>query len=119
MEKTSFIGIDIGTSGVRAIAINTTGEVLAEASAPLPAPVREGTAIEQNPELWWNGVEDVLDEITKQIDPTSIRAIAVDGTSGTVLLADREGTPLTMGLMYNDNRAVQDTLLIHASGIEA
>ncbi|MEN8169160.1 MAG: FGGY-family carbohydrate kinase [Pseudomonadota bacterium] len=109
MEKTTFIGIDLGTSGVRAIAIDTAGKVQAEASTPLPEPLRNGSAIEQAPKLWWQAVEAVLDEITEQLDSASIHAIAVDGTSGTVLLSDEHNKPLTMGLMYNDGRAVEQT----------
>jgi hypothetical protein len=39
------------------------------------------------------------------VDRTAIRRISVDGTSGTLLLTDGDGTPLTPGLMYNDARA--------------
>ncbi len=105
MEKTTFIGIDLGTSGVRAIAIDTTGKVKAETAVALPGPVIRGSSIEQSPQLWWQGVQRVLDELTTHLDPATIRAIAVDATSGTVLLADSDAMPLTPGLMYNDHRA--------------
>jgi sugar (pentulose or hexulose) kinase len=101
-----FLGIDLGTSGVRAVAIDTVGTIHAEAAIPLTAPLHNGAAIEQQPELWWQGVEQVLQAISTRLDPTAIRAIAVDGTSGTVLLADAAGVPLSPGLMYNDGRAV-------------
>lgn len=105
MEKTIFLGIDLGTSGVRAIAINQAGTVVAQANIPLPAPEGEGRTREQAPMLWWQGVVTVIDSIVTQLDPLTIRAIAVDGTSGSVLLADAWGAPRTPGLMYNDGRA--------------
>jgi sugar (pentulose or hexulose) kinase len=105
-SPTLFLGIDLGTSGVRAIAIDHAGHIHAEAAVAIPASLHHGAAIEQQAEIWWQGVTSVLDVITPQLDPTTIGAIAVDGTSGTVLLADREGKPLTPGLMYNDGRAV-------------
>lgn len=106
MEKTSFIGIDLGTSGVRAIAIDSAGTILTESAITLPAPLHQGVAIEQQAALWWDAVARTLDALTTRLDPATIRAIAVDGTSGTVLLTDPQGTPLTAGIMYNDGRAL-------------
>jgi sugar (pentulose or hexulose) kinase len=114
VEKTSFIGIDLGTSGVRAITIDDAGTIQAEAAITLPDPLRHGAAIEQQPALWWEAVAKALDAIASQLDPATIRAIAVDGTSGTVLLADPQGTPLTTGLMYNDGRALAQAARIGA-----
>ncbi|MCW8919554.1 MAG: FGGY-family carbohydrate kinase, partial [Gammaproteobacteria bacterium] len=96
----------LGTSGVRAIAIDSAGRIRAETAITLPAPLHHGAAIEQQPVLWWEAVAKALDELTTRLDPATICAIAVDGTSGTVLLADGQGTPLTAGIMYNDGRAL-------------
>jgi sugar (pentulose or hexulose) kinase len=50
-------------------------------------------------------LKDVLTELGKRVDPEHIQALCLDGTSGTVLLCDDAGQPLTPGLMYNDARA--------------
>lgn len=100
-----FIGIDLGTSGVRAVAIDEHHKLHAEAAVDLPAPNRSGTYVEQDPELWWAAVCDCLDSLTANINADQVTAIAVDGTSATVLLTDRTGTPLGPALMYNDARA--------------
>lgn len=47
---------------------------------------------------------------------TSIRSLAVDGTSGTILLVDRSGNALTSGLMYDDSRAVNESRIVNESG---
>ncbi|MHA6644050.1 hypothetical protein [Mesorhizobium sp. A623] len=47
-------------------------------------------------------VESGLDQVLASIDPRQVKALAVDGTSGTVLPVDRNGTPLAGALMYND-----------------
>lgn len=96
-----FIGIDLGTSGVRAIAINGSGEITAEVRTPLPAPINS----EQQPQLWWSACCDTLATLLAQLDPTQIKAIAIDGTSGTLLLADAQGHPIGPALMYNDGRS--------------
>ena len=102
------IGIDLGTSGVRACAVDGDGEVHSWASAPLPSSTGKDGAREQRPEDWWSAVEAVLEEIAAKLPAERVASIAVDGTSGTVLLVDADGTPLTPGLMYNDGRAVEE-----------
>ena len=104
MTQDLFLGIDIGTSGVRAIAIDAEGGVAAQAAQPMPAPQRDGVAVSQDPTIWWQAVSAVLQSLPTSLRPM-IRSLAVDGTSGTLLLADANGIPLTMGLMYNDARS--------------
>jgi sugar (pentulose or hexulose) kinase len=100
-----YIGIDLGTSGCRAMAIDSDGRLQAQADTALPEPVRDGCRAEQAPELWWQGVRDTLVALLAQIPAGSVRALAVDGTSGTLLLADAGGNPLGPALMYNDGRS--------------
>ena len=102
-----YVGIDVGTSGCRAIAINAAREIIAEARTELPPSQHSETGgSEQNPKDWWNAVTSVLTELTKQTS-SSVKTIAVDATSSTLLLADRKGRPLTPALMYNDRRALE------------
>lgn len=104
-SSSAFIGIDVGTSGIRAILIGNAESILAEARIDLPAPVQQGDAIEQDPHIWWQGLSEVLQRLGDKTSLEVVRALAVDGTSGTILLADKEGQPLHPALMYNDNRA--------------
>jgi len=97
-----YLGIDIGTSGVRACAIDDKGVRRHDSSCSLPEPRREGTAVSQHAELWWSAVLTTLSELLAQLDRQRVCAIAVDGTSGTLLLTDERGTPLGPALMYND-----------------
>src|SRR4051794_36180119 len=96
-----FIGIDVGTSGVRAIAINAGGTVAGMQSAPMPPPDQTGAEVLQDPEIWWHALEQVLDELLATIDRRRVRALAIDGTSGTLLVADAAGQPLGPGRLYN------------------
>ncbi len=103
-----FIGIDLGTSGCRAIAIDRDARVLAEARATLSPPQRQGSAVEQSPALWWLAVQAVLRYLVHRIDPQRVVALAVDGTSGTVLHCNAQGHVLGPALMYNDARALTE-----------
>lgn len=102
MSQDLFLGIDIGTGGVRACAIDSDARILGIATTALPAPRQDGDAIDQEAELWWNAVVETIAKL--DVDRAAIRRISVDGTSGTLLLTDGNGTPLTPGLMYNDAR---------------
>jgi len=109
-----YIGIDLGTTGCRAIAIDSKGKTLADADAPIPAPTMDDDHITQDPALWLKATTGVLKTLLKQIDPNKVRALAVDGTSGTLLLCDAKGNPLAPAIMYNDQRAVEQAEKIAA-----
>lgn len=96
------LGIDIGTSGVRVCALDHTGALAASASVPMPAPRRRGRAVRQDAGIWWNATRKALAKVCDAIDPSAVRAIAVDGTSGTVLAVAGDGRPLAPARMYND-----------------
>lgn len=100
-----YIGIDIGTSGCRAVAIDESDKVVAEASSAFPQSVVDGDCITQQPQDWWLALEHSLTWLVRQIDASKAVAVAVDGTSSTILLSDATGNPLTPGFMYNDARA--------------
>jgi len=85
--------------------IGDSDTVIATTRASFPPSTVEGECITQQPQDWWRSLEQALAELLKQIDAEKVAAIAVDGTSSTVLLTDAAGTPITPGYMYNDSRA--------------
>ncbi|KQV70511.1 FGGY-family carbohydrate kinase [Rhizobium sp. Root1220] len=91
------IGVDIGTSGVRAAAIDDNRDVVAISSAPF-----QDAASFRSPAAWWENTEQALRSLATAADLTNVRGIAVDGTSGTVLGVDDELKPIGRPLMYND-----------------
>lgn len=110
-----YIGIDVGTSGCRAIAIDSAGRQVAEARTPLPEPLRlPGGGMEQEAELWWRALLAALERLLAQLERSRVAAIAVDGTSGTVLVTDEFGLTLHPALMYSDNRAVAEAQRVAA-----
>ena len=108
-----YVGIDLGTSGCRAIAIDDQGDISASCSVALPAPNRNGADVEQDPEIWWRATRAALGALVAELPPTTrVAALAVDGTSGTVLLTDKDGDPLGPALMYHDSRSRSQALRI-------
>ncbi|MCC4316142.1 FGGY-family carbohydrate kinase [Streptomyces malaysiensis] len=109
------LGLDLGTQSVRAVAVDGTGTLLAAASRPLTSH-RDGVRHEQDPERWWSAAGDACREALSGIDNRRVRDMAVDATSGTVLLADPSGTPLTPALMYDDGRAADHADRVNTVG---
>ncbi|MGD8572002.1 MAG: FGGY-family carbohydrate kinase [Gammaproteobacteria bacterium] len=107
-----YIGIDLGTSGCRAVAIDENKKMVAKATTAVPLPLRKANHIEQDPEVWWQATQRVLKDISNQIDPHDVKAIAVDGTSSTLVLCDKTGRPLQPAIMYNDARAKEQAVRI-------
>lgn len=94
-ESDLVLGIDCGTSGLRGVVVDAAGRVVAEAHrAFLP-----GTS---DPAAWAAAMDAVVTEVAAG---RPIAAVAVDGTSGTLLLADGVGRPLGDALLYNDASA--------------
>ncbi|MER8629454.1 FGGY-family carbohydrate kinase [Mesorhizobium opportunistum] len=107
------IGIDIGTSGARAVAMRPDFSVAGQSAVRLD---RFGQN-PRDPSAWWQAVQAALMELLSGIDGAAVRAIAVDGTSGTLLPVDAAGRPLAEPLMYNDK--VADDGILAAIGREA
>ncbi|WP_421914271.1 FGGY-family carbohydrate kinase [Mesorhizobium sp.] len=92
------IGIDIGTSGARAVAMRPDYSIAAQSAVQL-AGFGDNA---RSPSIWWSAVSAALEELLPAIEPAAVRSIAVDGTSGTVLPVNGAGEPLAEPLMYND-----------------
>jgi len=109
----AFLGIDVGTSGIRAIVIDQQQTVQASSMQSMPVPEQpQENYFEQQPDIWWQTLQSVLTDLNQQFDFKKINSISLDATSGTVLLVNNLGEPVTKGIMYNDQRAVEYTKTI-------
>ena len=107
-----YMGIDVGTQGVRCVVADEAGRLAAAKSIPFETLNIAETAgwYEQSPEHWQGAAEAAIRDCAAQLraagrSPREIRAVSIDGTSGTVVALDAEHRPLTPGIMYNDPRA--------------
>ena len=91
------LGIDIGTSGVRAVAVDGEGRPVAASEFAYPA-----AADKRTPAAWWAGVENCLNNLSGKCALGNIEGIAVDGTSGTLVALDAGNAPLGAASLYND-----------------
>ena len=107
-RATLAVGIDIGTSGARTAVVDASGDLVADARAPLARePVTDGPMAGDpravDAESWWRAVDAALAGALDGLGPdrAAVRALAVDGTSGSVVLVDGNARPLTPGLLYD------------------
>ncbi len=98
MQADLCLGLDLGTSGARAVVIDAAGLEVASAKAAMS----DFGANLRDPQVWWQAARHAVMGALAQIDRGRIAALAVDGTSGTLLAVDSAGEPLADGIMYND-----------------
>ncbi|WP_026079676.1 FGGY-family carbohydrate kinase [Spirulina subsalsa] len=95
--KGLYLGLDFGTSGARSCVIDATGTMAYQAQITF-------SGQDALPQLWQKTLIALLAEIPP-VYCREIQAIALNGTSATVLLCDAQGVPITEPLLYNDPRA--------------
>ena len=121
MSKEVFIGIDIATSNLRAVAIDITGTPVARASEPI-APVIKGNdkSATQDSKSWIRSVDKVLTQLCKELGEKGLtpQSLLISATSGTFVLCNKDGAPIADAIMYNDGRA-NDPLARAAKVIES
>ena len=112
------LGIDVGTQSARVMAVTENGFVAASALQPLGSS-RDGVRHEQQPESWWRAVVLTCRSVMEALgSAVTIKGIAVDATSGTILLMNEQLRPLTPGLMYDDGRAREEADICNRVGGE-
>ncbi len=96
---TALVGIDVGTSGVKAIAISPTGEVLARAEREYPLSTPRPGWAEQDPDDWARATEAALAELG--LEPTSL---GYTGQMHGLVVLDAAGDVLRPAILWNDQR---------------
>src|ERR1700727_2026610 len=105
--KETFLGLDIGTSSVKALLVDARQRVLAEASIPLSVSRPQPLWSEQNPSDWVEGVKAAVGAIRRQA-PTDFAALSGIGLSGHMhgaTLLDAQDKPLRPAILWNDGRS--------------
>lgn len=106
IESPIYVGIDFGTSGARALALDGDRAIRAIAQRPFLEP---RPSVEAWQQVLWTLLADL---------PVAIRArtaaVAINGTSSTVLLCDADGQPLGEPIYYDDSRAISQVEIIAA-----
>jgi xylulokinase len=100
-----YLGLDLGTSGLKAAALSTSGAVLARASAAYPTRRPAAGACEQDPADWQRAVEQVMAQLAGVIPPRRWRAIGLSGMLPTLVTLGPDGQPNGPAITWQDCRA--------------
>ncbi|GGD86980.1 xylulokinase [Paenibacillus nasutitermitis] len=109
-----YVGVDIGTSGVRAVAFSDRGETIAEGRCALHTEYSEGAQAQQRPTEWLDGAVAAMRALADQLGERigSVRAIGLTGQCPSFTLLRPDGQLFHTGYIYQDNRAIRESELL-------
>jgi xylulokinase len=126
-----FLGIDISTTGAKALLMNQEGEVVSSATTPLSLSTPRPLWSEQEPEDWWQAVSASVRRVLVQAN-TSVEAVSAIGLTGQMhglVLLDEQKRTLRPAILWNDQRCADECdeirarigrqRLIHITGNDA
>lgn len=110
IRKTQAIGIDVGTTGVKAVVIDDAGRMLAEHTVPHDLQSPHAGWAEEDPADWERGALAALAAVaaSPRCDPAQVAAIGVSGMVPAMVLLGEDGRPLRASIQQNDARAVAE-----------
>ncbi len=120
-RKEYLLGIDVGTTGSKALLIDRRGEVRASATTEYPMYTPQPLWAEQDPEDWWSATVRSIREVLEkaQARPEEIAGVGLTGQMHGLVLLDREGRVLRPCIMWNDQRTAPQCAAITAQvGLE-
>ena len=98
---TALVGLDVGTTGVKAIALSPDGEVLATATRGYPLSTPQPGWAEQEPETWWGAAEAALDEVSAGCE---VAGVGLSGQMHGLVVLDAADRVIRPAILWNDQR---------------
>ena len=96
------VGLDVGTGGARAVAVDSSGEIVAEASSESPLHTPRPGWTEQDPEDWWEGAKEVLAKVASEAG--EVAGIGLTGQMHGSVFLDGSDRVVRPALLWNDQR---------------
>lgn len=111
------LGIDIGTSAVKAVLVDDSQSVVAQSSAPVATSQPHTDWSEQDPEDWWRATGGAVTDLRRQ-EPAAfanVRAIGLSGQMHGAVMLDGAGAAIRPALLWNDGRATKECAALGAA----
>jgi xylulokinase len=100
----SFLGLDIGTSGVKAILVRATGDVVGTAVSPLALSTPHPGWAEQDPDDWWTASTTAIRNVLQQSPNERVLAVGISGQMHSSVFLDKGGRVIRPALLWCDGR---------------
>lgn len=104
-SESLYLGIDLGTSSVKAVLVDGAGAVRASASSPLEVAHPKPRWSEQDPASWWTATEAAVADVLSQADARRVKAIGLSGQMHGATLLDKSDNILRPAILWNDGRS--------------
>lgn len=109
-----YLGIDIGTSGVKAMLINDDNAIIDQSMAALSVSRPRPLWSEQSPRDWWAATNTAVSQLSAS-DRRKVKAIGLSGQMHGATLLDRHDAPLRPAILWNDGRSATECELLKAA----
>jgi xylulokinase len=109
-----YIGLDLGTSGLKAVLIDDAQAIVAEATAPLTVARPQSGWSEQAPADWLDAADAVMQALGAQMPLTAVRGIGLSGQMHGATLLDSNDDVLRPCILWNDTRAAAEAAAMDA-----
>jgi sugar (pentulose or hexulose) kinase len=119
IENRCLIGIDAGTSGVKAVAFDAEGNEVFVQEAAVPLHRREPSWVEQDMNELWRTVKTCVRKVVSQVRESKrkLAAIGITSTGDGTWMIDQDGNPVRNGILWCDGRASKIVDAWHSEGI--
>jgi xylulokinase len=108
MVESCFLGIDVGTSGVKAILVDAGGDVVAAAVTPLLMSTPQPGWAEQDPEAWWQASVASIRTVLAAKPRAVVAAIGISGQMHSSVFLDAHGEVIRPALLWCDGRTTAE-----------
>jgi xylulokinase len=102
-----FIGVDLGTSGIKVVLVDARGKVLASQTEKLSVARPKPLWSEQDPESWWQALDRAMQALSTQHDLHQVEAIGLSGQMHGATLLDSSHRVLRPAILWNDGRSAE------------
>ena len=100
-----FLGIDLGTSGIKLVTIDTAGNIEHSVQHGLSVSRPQPLWSEQEPQQWWDALESCMAQLAEKADLSAIEGIGLSGQMHGATLVDQQGDVIRPAILWNDGRS--------------
>src|SRR5258708_2038253 len=113
------LGIDLGTSSVKVLVLDTQGHTLSVNKADYQVIAPQPDWSEGDPDMWWSSTVSAVRAALSQVPQARITAIGLSGQMHGLVLIDAEGRPVRPALLWSDTRAEEELAAYRALSASA